>query len=128
MPEPSHRQLSQDHPHAFAIRIHDVRIGPPHEGELVGGVQMYHWAQEPTQLALYEGAKHRLDECADALDQLFMGWIPATLRSAACMGCACGPVHCVWAGPRNVSLSTGLEEEGYVDHAGGVCALYVCRI
>ena len=47
------------------------------------GVQMYHWAQEPKQLVLDEGAEHRLDACADALDQLFMQWIPATLRSAA---------------------------------------------
>ena len=31
-------------------------------------VQMYHWAQEPKQLVLYEGAEHRLDECADAQD------------------------------------------------------------
>ena len=46
------------------------------------GVQMYHWAQEPKQLVLYEGAEHRLDECADALDQLLTQWIPATLRSA----------------------------------------------
>ena len=46
------------------------------------GVQMYHWAQEPKQLVLYEGAEHRLDECADALDQLLTPWIPATLRSA----------------------------------------------
>ena len=34
------------------------------------GVQIDHWAQEPKQLVLYEGAEHRLDECADALDQL----------------------------------------------------------
>jgi alpha-beta hydrolase superfamily lysophospholipase len=47
------------------------------------GVQIYHWAQEPKQLVLYEGAEHRLDECADALDQLLMQWIPATLRAAA---------------------------------------------
>ena len=46
------------------------------------GVQIYHWAQEPKQLVLYEGAEHRLDECADALDQLLTQWIPATLRSA----------------------------------------------
>ena len=152
MPEPSHRQLSQEHPHAFAIGIHDVLTGPPHAGELgeglllrtdrgdiqailhqapeaqhgviwVGGarggfgrpgqgayarlaevlrrdrisslrlsyrrlpyacgVQIYHWAQEPKQLVLYEGAEHRLDECADALDQLLTQWILATLRSAA---------------------------------------------
>ena len=34
MPEPSHDQPRQAHPHAFAIRIHDVRTGPPYEGEL----------------------------------------------------------------------------------------------
>ena len=152
VPESSHHQPSQEHPHAFAIGIHDVRTGPPHEGELgegvllqtdrgdiqailhqapeaergviwVGGarggfgrpgqgayarlaevlrrdrisslrlsyrrhpyacgVQFYHWAQEPKQLVLYEGAEHRLDECADALDQLLTQWILATLRSAA---------------------------------------------
>ena len=38
MPEPSHHQPSQEHPHAFAIGIHDVRTGPPHEGELGEGV------------------------------------------------------------------------------------------
>ena len=38
MPEPSHRQLSQEHPHAFAIGIHDVRTGPPHAGELGEGL------------------------------------------------------------------------------------------
>jgi pimeloyl-ACP methyl ester carboxylesterase len=37
VPKPSHRQLSQEYPHAFAISIHDVRIGPPHEGELGEG-------------------------------------------------------------------------------------------
>ncbi len=57
------------------------------------GVQIYHWAQEPKQLVLYEGAEHRLDECADALDQLLTQRIPATLRSAVRTGCACGPVH-----------------------------------
>jgi hypothetical protein len=97
------------------------------------GVQMSHWAQEPKQLVLYEGAAHRLDACADALDQLFMQWMPATLRSAACMGGGCGPVHGVhlwnrWTGPRNVSFSTVLEEEGYVDRSGGVCTLYGCRV
>jgi alpha-beta hydrolase superfamily lysophospholipase len=48
------------------------------------GVQIYHWAQEPKQLVLYEGAEHRLDECAEALDQLLTQWIPATLRSPGC--------------------------------------------
>jgi hypothetical protein len=38
VPEPSHHQPSQDHPQAFAIGIHDVRTGPPHEGELGEGV------------------------------------------------------------------------------------------
>jgi uncharacterized protein len=45
-------------------------------------VQIYHWAQEPKQLVLYEGAEHRLDECAAALDQLLTQWILATLRSS----------------------------------------------
>src|SRR4029453_12047093 len=34
VPEPSHRQLSQEHPHACAIGIHDVRTGPSHADEL----------------------------------------------------------------------------------------------
>ena len=97
------------------------------------GVQIYHWAQEPKQLVLYEGAEHRLDECADALDQLFIQRIPATLCSAACMGGGCGPVHGVpllhrWTGSRKVSVSMALEEEGYVDRPRGVCTLYVCRV
>ena len=45
-------------------------------------MQRYDWAQEPKQLVLYEGAEHRLDECAEDLDQLLMQWIPATLRAA----------------------------------------------
>jgi len=46
------------------------------------GVHMYDWAQEPKQLVLYDGAEHRLDECAAALEQLLTQWIPTTLRSA----------------------------------------------
>jgi alpha-beta hydrolase superfamily lysophospholipase len=46
------------------------------------GVQIYEWAQELKRLVLYEGAEHRLDECADALDELLTQWIPATLRPA----------------------------------------------
>jgi len=46
------------------------------------GVQIYDWAQEPKQLVLFEGAEHRLDECAAELDQLLTQWIPATLRSS----------------------------------------------
>ena len=38
MPEPLHRQLSQEHPQAFAIGIHDVLTGPPYEGELGEGL------------------------------------------------------------------------------------------
>lgn len=46
------------------------------------GEQIYDWAQEPKQLVLYEGAEHRLDECAPELEQLLTQWIPATLRAA----------------------------------------------
>ena len=49
------------------------------------GEQIYHWAQEPKQLVLYEGAEHRLEECAAALEQLLTQWIPATLRSAGAL-------------------------------------------
>jgi alpha-beta hydrolase superfamily lysophospholipase len=49
------------------------------------GVQIYDWAQEPKQLVLYEGAEHRLDECATALDQLLTQWIPATLHAAGAL-------------------------------------------
>jgi len=38
VPEPSHYQPRQEYPHAFAISIHDVRTGPPYEGELGEGV------------------------------------------------------------------------------------------
>src|SRR5262245_2609989 len=38
VPEPLHRQLSQEHPQAFAIGIHDVLTGPPYEGELGEGL------------------------------------------------------------------------------------------
>ena len=46
------------------------------------GVHIYDWAQEPKQLILYEGAEHRLDECAAALEQLLTQWIPTTLHAA----------------------------------------------
>src|SRR5437660_365708 len=42
------------------------------------GVHSYDWAQEPKQLVLYEGAEHRFDECAAALEQLLTQWIPTT--------------------------------------------------
>ena len=38
VPEPSHHQPRQEHPRAFAIRLHNVRTGPPSEGELGEGV------------------------------------------------------------------------------------------
>ena len=46
------------------------------------GLQIYDWAQEPKQLVLYDGAEHRLDECAEDLDELLTQWIPATLRAS----------------------------------------------
>jgi uncharacterized protein len=46
------------------------------------GVQIDDWAQEPKQLILYEGAEHRLDECAAALEQLLTQWIPTALHAA----------------------------------------------
>jgi pimeloyl-ACP methyl ester carboxylesterase len=46
------------------------------------GVQIYHWAHEPKQLVLYEGAEHRLEECAEELEQLLTQWIPATLQAS----------------------------------------------
>ena len=47
-------------------------------------IKAYDWAREPKQLVLYEGAEHRLDECAAELDQLLTQWIPATLRASVC--------------------------------------------
>src|SRR4029453_14275918 len=44
------------------------------------GGHMYDWAQEPTQLILYDGAEQCLDECAAALEQLLTQGIPTTLR------------------------------------------------
>lgn len=49
------------------------------------GVQIYGWAQEPKHLVLYDGAEHRLDECATELDQLLAQWIPTTLRAAGAL-------------------------------------------
>jgi alpha/beta superfamily hydrolase len=43
------------------------------------GVQIYDWAREPKQLALYDGAEHRLEECREELESLLGQWIPATL-------------------------------------------------
>jgi hypothetical protein len=37
VPEPLH-QPRQEHPPAFAIGIHDVLTGPPHEGQLGEGL------------------------------------------------------------------------------------------
>jgi len=38
VPEPSHHQPNQEHPHAFAIGIRDVRTGPLPEGQLGEGL------------------------------------------------------------------------------------------
>jgi len=38
VPEPLHHQPPQEHPHAFAIGIHDVLTGSPHEGQLGEGL------------------------------------------------------------------------------------------
>ena len=42
-------------------------------------LQIYEWAKEPKELALFEGAEHRLEECRDELETLLSAWIPATL-------------------------------------------------
>ena len=54
---------------------------PTHDSRTPGGADLRLGA-EPKQLVLYEGAEHRLDECAAELDQLLTQWIPATLRAA----------------------------------------------
>ncbi len=43
-------------------------------------LQIYEWAKEPKELALFEGAEHRLEECRDELETLLSAWIPATLN------------------------------------------------
>ena len=43
------------------------------------GLQIYEWANEPKELVLYDGAEHRLEECGAELEELLLGWIPATL-------------------------------------------------
>ncbi len=43
-------------------------------------LQIYEWAKEPKELALFEGAEHRLEECRDELEALLSAWIPATLN------------------------------------------------
>ena len=45
------------------------------------GVQIYEWANEPKELVLYDGAEHRLEECAAELETLLLKWIPATLKN-----------------------------------------------
>ena len=45
-------------------------------------VAIYDWAQEPKELALYDGAEHRLDECRAELADLLREWIPARLSAA----------------------------------------------
>jgi pimeloyl-ACP methyl ester carboxylesterase len=43
------------------------------------GVQIHEWARDPKELVLYDGAEHRLEECAEELEALLQEWIPATL-------------------------------------------------
>jgi hypothetical protein len=42
-------------------------------------MQIHEWAREPKELVLYDGAEHRLEECAEELEALLRNWIPATL-------------------------------------------------
>lgn len=42
-------------------------------------LQIYEWAKEPKELALYDGAEHRLEECREQLEALLSAWIPETL-------------------------------------------------
>ena len=44
-------------------------------------VAIHDWANEPRELALYEGAEHRLDECRAELMDLLREWIPARLKT-----------------------------------------------
>lgn len=46
-------------------------------------VAIYDWAKEPRELALYEGAEHRLEECRAELMDLLREWIPARLAVKA---------------------------------------------
>ncbi len=43
-------------------------------------LQIYEWAKEPKELALFDGAEHRLEECREELEALLSAWIPATLK------------------------------------------------
>ena len=43
-------------------------------------LQIYEWAKEPKELALFEDAEHRLEECREELETLLSAWIPATLN------------------------------------------------
>ena len=46
-------------------------------------VAIHHWAGEPRELVLYDGAEHRLDECRAELANLLRRWIPDHLPAAA---------------------------------------------
>lgn len=45
------------------------------------GVQIHHWARQPKEIVLYEGAEHRLEECREELEALLERWLTATLRA-----------------------------------------------
>jgi hypothetical protein len=42
-------------------------------------MQIHEWARDPKELVLYDGAEHRLEECAGELEALLRNWIPAAL-------------------------------------------------
>ncbi len=46
-------------------------------------VAIHDWAKEPRELALFEGAEHRLDECRDELMDMLREWIPDKLPTTA---------------------------------------------
>jgi alpha/beta superfamily hydrolase len=45
------------------------------------GVQIHHWARQPKEIVLYEGAEHRLEECREELEALLERWVSTTLRA-----------------------------------------------
>ncbi|MSQ05597.1 MAG: alpha/beta hydrolase [Dehalococcoidia bacterium] len=45
------------------------------------GVQVHHWARQPKEIVLYEGAEHRLEECREELAALLERWLTTTLRA-----------------------------------------------
>ena len=76
MSEPSYRP-------PLSITLHDVRTGPPREGERGEGVMLRtDRGNTPAIMHAFPEAQHRLDECAAVLEQLLTQWIPTTLHAA----------------------------------------------